>query len=53
MGYDTKKELKTSKEKETFLEDKIIEDFEEMCQIESVGGELLYVCNVCDEGFNI
>ena len=51
-GYDTEEDLKTPNEKDPFVEDNIFEDFEVMYQIESVGGELLYVCNVCDEGFN-
>ena len=51
-NYDTEEELGTHKENNTFVEDKIFEDFKEMHQIEWVEGELLYVCNVCDEGLN-
>ena len=46
--YDTEEEEET----EIVLDKTRFEDFEELFQLQSVEGEVVYACNVCDEGLD-
>ena len=49
LVYDTEEEEETDV---TLLGNNRFEDFEELFQIESLDGEVVYACNVCDEGLD-
>ena len=49
--YDTEEESETLKEEEINVLDNKYEAMENLFQLESVDGEVVFACNICDEGY--